>query len=67
LVKARIQKQILKSIGDIKVTLDNFLHPDFVFEKNYNLKSLQEIETYIKQNGHLPNIPSTCEVKKTME
>ena len=50
---------------DIRVTLQSpFPHPDYVFEKNYKLKSLEEIESYIKQNGHLPNIPSACEVKE---
>ncbi|MCK4796028.1 MAG: right-handed parallel beta-helix repeat-containing protein, partial [Spirochaetes bacterium] len=36
---------------------------DFVFEKNYNLKTLEEVERYIKDYGHLPNIPSESEVK----
>ncbi|MBI2269831.1 MAG: hypothetical protein HYU69_05670 [Bacteroidetes bacterium] len=35
--------------------------PDYVFEKNYNLKSLGEVEQYIKANKHLPNIPSAKE------
>ncbi|WP_299222416.1 hypothetical protein [uncultured Aquimarina sp.] len=36
--------------------------PDYVFETNYELKSLTEIDTYIKENGHLPNIPSAKKV-----
>ncbi|MBL7891958.1 MAG: hypothetical protein JNL63_04970 [Bacteroidia bacterium] len=35
--------------------------PDYVFEKNYNLRSLSEVEQYIKANKHLPNIPSAKE------
>jgi hypothetical protein len=38
--------------------------PDFVFAKNYDLPSLREIEAYITQNGHLPNVPSAEEIKK---
>ncbi|MFC4219883.1 hypothetical protein [Flagellimonas marina] len=38
--------------------------PDFVFAKSYDLLSLQEIEAYIIQNGHLPNVPSAEEIKK---
>jgi len=38
--------------------------PDYVFEKNYNLKSLAELEKEIKELGHLPNIPSAKEVKE---
>ncbi|REC50370.1 hypothetical protein [Chryseobacterium pennipullorum] len=37
---------------------------DYVFDKNYNLKTLEEVETHIKEKGHLPNIPSTAEVLK---
>lgn len=50
---------------DIKVTLQTpFVHPDYVFEKNYKLKTLEEIESFIKQNGHLPEVPSACDVEK---
>jgi hypothetical protein len=37
---------------------------DFVFNKDYKLPSLKETESFIKQNGHLPNIPSEKEVKE---
>lgn len=50
---------------DIKVTLQTpFVHPDYVFEKNYKLKTLEEIESFIKQNGHLPEVPSACDVER---
>ncbi len=38
--------------------------PDYVFEKDYNLRSLNETDSFIKENGHLPNIPSAQEVEK---
>lgn len=38
--------------------------PDFVFTKDHKLLSLSEVESYIKEHGHLPNIPSEEEVKK---
>ncbi len=31
---------------------------DYVFSKEYQLKSLKEVEQYINQNGHLPGVPS---------
>jgi len=37
---------------------------DFVFEEDYNLKSLEELETYISQNKHLPDIPTEAQVKE---
>ena len=32
--------------------------PDYVFEEDYNLRSLEEVETFINANKHLPDIPS---------
>lgn len=37
---------------------------DFVFEPDYQLKDLSEVETYIKTNNHLPDIPSAAELVK---
>ncbi|MGN6533670.1 MAG: hypothetical protein ACTHK0_18150 [Ginsengibacter sp.] len=37
--------------------------PDYVFQQGYPLLSLQEIESYIKLNNHLPGVPSASEVK----
>ncbi len=47
---------------EILVTLVNWA--DFVFDEDYELPTLQEVESHIKQNGHLPGIPSEEEVKK---
>lgn len=35
---------------------------DYVFEENYNLPKLEEVEEFIKENKHLPNVPSAKEV-----
>ncbi len=37
---------------------------DFVFEDNYTLRSLNEVETFIDENGHLPEVPSAEEIQK---
>jgi len=37
---------------------------DYVFKEDYNLKSLDEVSTFITENGHLPNIPTAKEVKE---
>jgi hypothetical protein len=37
---------------------------DFVFDKNYELKPLEQVESFIKENGHLPNVPSADEILK---
>ncbi|SED22241.1 hypothetical protein SAMN04489761_4676 [Tenacibaculum sp. MAR_2009_124] len=38
--------------------------PDFVFENDYNLPTLIEVENHIKEKGHLKDIPSAEEVEK---
>lgn len=48
---------------EIKVSIQN-PWPDYVFNKSYNLQSLEGVENYIKQNQHLPNIPSAKELNK---
>jgi hypothetical protein len=35
---------------------------DFVFEDDYKLRPLNEVETFIKENNHLPEIPSAAEM-----
>lgn len=40
----------------VKVDLQEWA--DIVFEEDYDLLRLREIETYIKTHGHLPEIPS---------
>ncbi|RLD55555.1 MAG: hypothetical protein DRJ05_12750, partial [Bacteroidetes bacterium] len=35
---------------------------DKVFEDSYDLATLSEVEVFIKENGHLPEIPSEAEV-----
>jgi len=37
---------------------------DKVFNSSYKLKSLDEIDTFIKNNNHLPDVPSENEVKE---
>jgi hypothetical protein len=38
--------------------------PDFVFEQEYSIMSLKETEDFIKENKHLPNIPTASEVEE---
>jgi len=37
---------------------------DNVFEEDYCLMDLNELESFVKQNNHLPDIPSEAEVKE---
>jgi hypothetical protein len=42
----------------------NIPTPDYVFEKDYNLMALEDLEEFISQNKHLPNVPSAKEVEE---
>ncbi len=48
----------------VLVDLNGAVAPDFVFEPNYDLRTLAETERYIKENKHLPEIPSAAEMEK---
>lgn len=59
--------------SDVKLTVDGHAifkkvivtqsnWADFVFAKDYKLKPLAEVESYIAENKHLPDVPSEAEV-----
>jgi hypothetical protein len=48
---------------EVKVDL-NVPGPDYVFEKDYHLMSLEETKAYIDANKHLPEVPSAKEMEK---
>jgi len=37
---------------------------DYVFEVDYDLNTIEEVEQFVKENKHLPNVPSAAEVTK---
>ena len=47
---------------EVKVEATNW--PDYVFESSYALPNLKVTEKFIKENKHLPEIPSAKEVEK---
>jgi hypothetical protein len=49
--------------GSFKVNGQALNVPDYVFDSDYDLMALNEIELFIEDNGHLPDIPSAQEVK----
>ena len=38
--------------------------PDYVFKSDYKLRSIEEVENFIKEHSHLPEIPSAKEFAK---
>jgi hypothetical protein len=56
-VNGRIRSEEVKVVADITA-------PDYVFKEDYNLRSLEEVKSFIKEHGHLPEIPSAKEFKE---
>ncbi len=48
---------------EIRVSTESSDWPDYVFQDSYQLMDLTEIEIYIKEHKHLPNIPSAKEME----
>ncbi|AYB35326.1 hypothetical protein D4L85_34180 [Chryseolinea soli] len=49
---------------EVLVDLSGAVAPDYVFEQTYALPTLAETEQYIKDNKHLPEIPSASQLEK---
>jgi hypothetical protein len=52
-----------------KVTCNGFVSkpkwwPDYVFEKDYKLMPLESVSNFIRENGHLPGMPSRAQILK---
>lgn len=45
----------------LRVTLTDW--PDYVFGEGYRLRPLAEVEEYVKEHSHLPDVPSAAEVE----
>lgn len=45
-----------------EVIVENITLPDYVFEENYALRSLNEVEEFINKNSRLPDVPSAKQV-----
>ena len=51
-----------KSIRTEDITVDMNNAADYVFDENYNLRSLSDVESFVKENKHLPGVPSAAEM-----
>lgn len=48
----------------VKVEVSSTTWSDYVFDKNYKLKTIKELEFFVKTYKHLPDVPSAIEVEK---
>lgn len=49
---------------DIRVSISATHWADYVFDKNYKLMPLSDLEKFVHKNKHLPEVPSESEVKE---
>ncbi|PLX05383.1 MAG: hypothetical protein C0594_07585, partial [Marinilabiliales bacterium] len=51
---------------EVEVRLDalNMHWPDYVFEDDYQISSIEDIELFIENNKHLPGVPSEEEISE---
>jgi len=49
--------------SNLNVEINNVA--DYVFESDYNLRTLAEVEEYILKNKHLPDLPSAAELESS--
>jgi hypothetical protein len=50
------------TIGAREIKVETTSWSDFVFEDTYQLRNLEEVESFIEENKHLPDIPSQKDV-----
>ncbi len=50
--------------GEVRVFTNGSAFPDYVFDPSYKLPTLEETENYVKENRHLPEVPSAAEIEK---
>lgn len=55
-----IQASQIKA-NDIRMDMSNVA--DYVFDEDYKLKSLSEVESYVNEHKHLPGVPSAAEME----
>ncbi|HLP05862.1 MAG TPA: hypothetical protein VK152_10575 [Paludibacter sp.] len=55
-------KGTIRGMEVLVQSVENF--PDYVFDPEYKLLPLNQVSNYVKENRHLPNIPSAAQVKE---
>lgn len=60
--KLFVEEGILTEKVKVAVKNDAANWSDYVFTKDYKLKSLKDVESFISENKHLPDVPSANEV-----
>jgi hypothetical protein len=54
----------INTSGDIRKNGTAYNNPDYVFGNEYSVMPLNELKSFVGEKRHLPNMPSTEDVKK---
>jgi hypothetical protein len=58
------QVLVITPDGKVQVNGQNLTVPDYVFEDDYALMTLEELQAFIDANGHLPGVASAQQVNE---
>lgn len=58
----QLNNQGLLQVREVKVDL--LAWPDYVFKPTYKLMPLEEVEAFIRTEGHLPHVPTAGEIEE---
>lgn len=66
-IRAELKNKYYMFVGKGILSEDFAIAPasswsDFVFNKDYKLRAIEEVENFIEENNHLPDVPSAAEV-----
>ncbi len=59
-----VELEVNGTIRSEEVRVEAVNAPDYVFEADYDLRSLGEVEKHIEEFGHLPEVPSAAELEE---
>lgn len=48
---------------EVKVETSSATWPDYVFKPDYKLNSIEQVDLFIKENGHLPGVPTAKDIE----
>jgi hypothetical protein len=54
----------INTSGEIRRNGSSYNHPDYVFERDYELASFTDLRAYVAENKHLPGMPSAEQVSE---
>lgn len=49
---------------EVKVETNSTTWPDYVFKEGYQLNSIEQVNEFIKENGHLPGVPTAKDINE---